>query len=43
MLQDLANIAKTSNEEEVANKVMTSEMEECKKCVQKLQNDVNAF
>ena len=40
MLQDLANIAKTSNEEEVANKVMTSEMEEYKKCVQKLKNDV---
>ena len=40
ILQDLANIAKTSNEEEESNKKLKSEMEECKKCVQKLQNDV---
>ena len=39
VLQDLANIAKTSNEEDVANKATKSDMEECMKCVEKLQND----
>ena len=40
ILQDLENIAKTSSEEEVASNAMKSDMEECKKWVEKLQNDV---
>ena len=40
VLQDIANIARPPNEEDVANIVTKAELQECMKCIEKVQEDI---